>query len=305
LATPAKTKDSPESHRLLSLSLKWSVCYVLRRSSTNDNKLFKCKSRDTTANQQKEKGEQKLVVVRGHILRLLKQPKPLRDQLLVELPCLQAFRTGEVSSLRAEWVDLERGDIQVLDSKKFEMFTQPIISYDLVKHLDEYMKLTGISEGILIQPLPNAHHIGRKPGSKTVGAGLSTTQINRVWFKWEDICGIPKMPARMGRAYKACSMLYGFSAATGRKAPKKSIVCIMNLLRHNDIQTTEHYVSQSHLVNYEDFKAECLEGEDGKYSSFFSPLSPCQLKDTCHGFEPGCHCRMFQPQLEVEVKQQK
>jgi integrase len=243
--------------------------------------------------QRNEGAESKLVICRQHFLKLLACPKPLRDQLLIELPALEALRSGEVSSLRVEYVDFERGDLQVLDSKKNELLMVPL-DPTVAVHLAEYIQQEGLREGILIQPLPYAPHTGHKPGSKTQGVGLSINAIEWTWKKWCRSCSLPPLTPRMGRAYKACSMLYGFSATTGLKAPKKSIVCIMNFLRHDDIQSTEHYVSSKHMVNYEDFKAEFYEGLKSPFSS------GCARTESCPVSCEDCHCKFYQARIEVQ-----
>ena len=276
-----------EHERLLSLSLKWSVSYILRRSTTNDNKAIKRKTKGTTPNQQREKAEEKLVVYREIFTQLMKTPKPLRDQLVIELPCLQAFRAGEVSSLKAEYVCFESGDITVLDSKKKTEMQRPL-DPTIAKHVAEYVEQEHLGKGILLQPLSTAHHVGRKPGSKTVGAGISTTQIGRIWEKYCKALGISVMPARMGRAYFACYEHYVLG---------KPIGYIQFMLRHDDLQSTEHYLYEK-IVSYEDQKAIFLRGKQ----SPFSPSPVCSRFDACPLSTSNCKCRMFSPQLEVEVK---
>lgn len=88
------------------------------------------------------------LVYRERFERLLASPKNLRDQLVIELPTLQGFRTGEVSSFRAEWVDFDKGILLVLDSNKHQLFPLPLHP-TVAKHIMEYMQETGIKEGIL------------------------------------------------------------------------------------------------------------------------------------------------------------
>jgi integrase len=235
--------------------------------------------------QNTNQSEQKLVVYREIFTRLLNAPKSLRDQLIFDLPCLQAFRAGEVSSLKVEYVCFESGDITVLDSKKKTEMPRPLDPI-VAKHIAEYIQQEHLTRGILLQPLPTAHHVGRKPGSKTVGAGISTTQIGRIWEKYCKALGIPVMPARMGRAYFACYEHYVLG---------KPIGYIQFMLRHDDLQSTEHYLYEK-IVSYEDQKAIFLRGKQ----SPFSPSPSCSRFDACPLSAPNCKCRMFQNQVMEE-----
>ena len=284
-----------DEQRLLSLSLRWSVCYVMRRCTKNGNKTPNSNNEPPTRcdqmqhpSAQRERAEGKRIVYRAHFKRLLSLPMSIRDKLVIELPTLQAFRSGEVSTLRAEHVDIENGDIQVLDSKKRQLFTLP-----LDPTVAEHIIQLNIHEGYLIT------------GRKRTGLGLHVTHVERIWADRCIEAGVPVMSPRMGRAYKACSMIYGFSPTTGARRPKKSVVCVMHYLRHDNLQSTQHYVASPNLVYYEDFKAECQEGEESPFDG-----SECLLMDRCLGYEFGCHCRMFQrgrmfPEatINTEIKQ--
>lgn len=267
--------------------LAWTVQAVLCRSTITIKSTKKRIARTPlplNLTQKPNQSEQKIIVYREYFLKLLKTPKCLRDQIVIELPTLEGFRSGEVSSLRKEYIHFDSGDIEVLDSKKGKLFTLPL-DETLAKHLDEYIQKQGIKEGIVIQPLPNAPHTGRKEGSKTLGVGLSDNAIEYIWKKCCIMANVPVMSPRMGRA---------FLAVMEHFVHGKPIGYIKFVLRHDTLQATEHYV-YSRIVDYGDMKALFYRGK----SEAFSLLSPCQLKDTCHGYEPGCRCRMFQ---KVEVK---
>jgi len=226
--------------------------------------------------------EGKIIVYRGYFVRLLSIAKPLRDQLIIELPTLQAFRTGEVSSFRVEYIDFERGDLQVLDSKKYKLFTIPLDG-TVAQHLAQYIHAKGLTEGFVIQSETKAGR-KRKLGSKTKGVGLSLTAIQRVWDKWCVAAGIPVMSPRMGRAYFACVWYF---------VDHKNIYDLQAILRHDDILATEKYLSKIH--SYEDLKTEFYRGK----KSAFSALSSCTRFDACPLATPDCYCRMFQPKIEV------
>lgn len=219
----------------------------------------------------------KIEIYRSHFKIVLARPKNLRDQLILEGPILQALRPGEVSSLRAEWLDFETGDMQILDSKKQEMFTRPM-DPQWAHTSEAYMIENHITSGILIQPLPNAHHTGHKKGARTRGEGLSVCQIERVWTEYFSECGFPIKSPREGRAYWACYEHYVRGMPEGY---------IQWFLRHDDPQSTKHYLF-SRIVDYESMKKLFYQGR-------MSPVpDACVLMDHCDLSEFGCRCRMFQ-----------
>jgi len=219
--------------KTLLLSLRWSVCYVLRRSTKNGNKTPDSNKQAPTqkhmqhSSAQRERAEGKIVVYREYFLKLLATPKSLRDQLIIELPCLEGFRTGEVSTVRAEWFDVPNGDLQVLDSKNGKMYTLPLDSTVAKCFLQ-----MNVTEGPLIT------------GRKHTGKGLSSCHIERIW---SDCCwnaNIPVMHPRLGRAYLATFEHFVLGKPTAY---------IQWELRHDSLQSTEHYLSR--IVDYKDMKA--------------------------------------------------
>jgi site-specific recombinase XerC len=226
-----------------------------------------------------------IVVYQARFIRLLRyQPKNLRDQIILELGALQGWRTGEISTLRAEDVGIEDFTIEVLDSKKHRYSTHPL-NYILWRHLKQYLQETGFKcKDYLIRPLPTAPRKNRKPGSKTRGVGLSDVQINWIFGKYSKLCGLPKpLTPREARAYFAANWLL---------ALKKSIFHLKVAMRHDHVETTIRYVAR--IVNFEDYAREFHQGEDSPFS-----LTECANANGCIGAIPGCRCRMFQPKIEV------
>jgi len=181
--------------------------------------------------------EGRIVVYRAYFQRLLKTSMPLRDRLVIELPCLEGLRSGEISTLRAEWIDLENGDIRILDSKKQTMFTLPL-DPTVAKHVIQL----GIHEGFLIR------------GRKRTGKGLSVTHVERLWKDYCVDAGIPPMSPRMGRAYFAVIEHFVL---------RKPIGYIQFMLRHDDLQSTEHYVNCD-IVDYGDMKEIFYQGKENR-----------------------------------------
>jgi integrase len=136
-------------------------------------------------------------VYRERFERLMALPKSLRDQLIIELPTLQAFRAGEVSSFRAEWVDFDKDILLVLDSNKQQLVPIPLHPI-VAKHITQYIRETQMPKGILLQ---SRRKSGHKVGSKTRGEGLSESHIQRIWQGHCKRIGIPPMSPRWGRAF--------------------------------------------------------------------------------------------------------
>jgi integrase len=233
----------------------------------------------------REKQEGRIVIYRDWFEKLLSIPKPLRDQLVIELPTLEAFRSGEVSSLRVENVDFERGDLRVLDSKKRQLFPIPLNPV-VAKHLDEYIQQEGIREGYVIRALPKAPHVGHKKDSKTLGAGLSESAIQKIWERCCLTANVPVMPPRTGRAYFATDWHF---------VKHKSMFHLMAILRHTNIRVTEDYLEK--LVTFEDLKAEFYQGMDSPFGS------DCVRAESCPVACADCHCRFYQARVEGQKVQ--
>jgi integrase len=148
--------------------------------------------------------------------------------------------------------------------------------------LEQHIHDKGLTDGIVLRPETKAGR-KRKPGSKTKGVGLSLTAIQRVWDKWCMAAGIPVMSPRIGRAYFACVWYF---------VDHKNIYDLQAILRHDDILATEKYLSKIH--SYEDLKTEFYRGKKSPF------LSPCTRFDACPLAASDCHCRMFQPKIEVK-----
>ena len=236
-----------------------------------------------TSSAQREKAEGNIEVHIRYVQQLLTAPKTLRNQVLCEAAFLQALRSGEISSLRREWLDFETGYYQLLDSKKNMMFTRPM-EIQFAKHTFELIQETGNTKGILIQPLPDAPHTGRKQGSKTPGEGLSTNYLADIIAKCCVAAGVPIMTPRIGRANVAVKEHFFLG---------KPAAYIQWLLRHDNLQSTEHYLSK--IVCYEDMKTLFFQGKE---SPFYR--SECGRSDSCPLSAPGCCCRMFQESVKVQ-----
>jgi len=219
--------------------------------------------------------EGKIIVYRRHFEKLLSFPKPLRDQLIIELPIKEGLRTTEVCTLRSQDVDFEHGDLWVLDSKKHRLMVIPLDA-EVAQHLAEYIQAHGVKEGILLAA-------ERKSDRKGKRGRLSKQAIEYLWNKWCRIVGIPKMSPRYGRAYFAVD----WHVVKG-----KSLIGLRNVLRHDEISSTEAYLNR--IYSYEDTKAEFQRG-----NKWFSNQSCSQAQ--CPISAVGCYCKMFKPKIELKI----
>lgn len=245
--------------------LAWSVqaiCFSRRFS----------KPKKTRQRQPSAKG--KIIVYRAYFLKLLNFPKPLRDQLIIELPTLNGFRTREVATVQREHVDLEKGDIQVLDSKKHVFSTLPM-GYMVWQHFEDFFIETHITSGLAFTPTPRAGR--RHEGHMTDQA------IEYIWRKYCKLADVPYMPPRLGRAYLAVTLL-----------ERMNLIDVMDMLRHTEPKVTLRYISK--IRDYAFFKAKFHRATESPF------VSECARSDSCPLATEGCRCRMFTPRLEVEAK---
>jgi integrase len=182
------------------------------------------------------RNEPVIVIYRSHILRLKEFPKPARDQLIIELATDMGLRSGEISTLRIENIDLERGRLLIVDSKRKQPYPVPL-TYDIAKHIEEVK--AGREEGLLI--LQDERNAWRR------GKPVTTIGLCYVWKKWARKAKLPNWRdynPRLGRHYFACEW-----AARGG-----NIETLRRILRHKSLLYTQIYLSR--LIFYEDIENE-------------------------------------------------
>ena len=263
--------------------LAWSVQAISYTETITIIKRGKTHRKTPNLFHSDEASEGHIIVCRARFLKLLKAPKSLRDQLVIELPTLMAFRTGEVTSARLEHVDFESGDMQVLDSKKYQLFLVPL-NPTVAMHLAEYVQKYDIESGVLFQR--------PKAGRQATKLELSSTTIHRIWAQSCKAAGVPYMPPRMGRAMFSVNWIWGNPE---QGIPKKTIKGLQVILRHDDILATEKYLNK--IMCYEDIKAEFNQGLKSPF------VAACARSKGCPLFVEGCHCRMFTPRIREETQQ--
>lgn len=120
-----------------------------------------------------------IVIYQAHFARLLAFPKPIRDQVIIELPCEIGLRTGEICMLLIENIDLEKGDMVVRDSKNYRLYPLAL-TFTLAKHIEQLVAYR--VEGWLIR---------QEPRSGKVSDNLMKPQSIRVyWLRWARRAGI-------------------------------------------------------------------------------------------------------------------
>jgi hypothetical protein len=218
----------------------------------------------------------RIIVYRKHFLKLLAYPKPLRDQLLFELPILEGFRTGEVVTLRVEDVDFENGDIYPLDSKKHKHFPVPLDPI-VAEHLAEYIKRKRLASGYIIRR-------GSGQGRWSIRHQETSILPETVFKAWQKYCkslDITEMSPRMGRAYFACKWVH---------VDHKSVFSLMAIMRHEEFNTTVHYLSK--IWDYEMLRSDFYQGMESPFAS------DCARGRSCPLSAPGCKCHAFTPRVE-------
>ena len=175
------------------------------------------------------------VLYRRAMLRLLAWPKPAFDQLAIALPCLMAFRAKEVGTWRAEYIDFQEGDAQVLDAKKKRLFVVPLntqVARDAEKVLE------GRGDGYVLR---SRSHVWKDKGTP-----LTPTAIWFIWHKWIQLAGldhVEDLSPLTGRRFFAAEWYYSQGL---------SLVTLQRIMRHTHFETTVHYVHT--LVFHEDVK---------------------------------------------------
>jgi len=211
----------------------WSVRWVLSVRVDKEAKRVRVK---TTAFATTMTGQGlTYVVYRRQMLELLRISKPAFDQLAIELPCLMGFRSEEVATWRAEYIDYAHGDTLVLDAKKHRLYSVPL-NTQVAKHAMEL--LGNREEGYVLQSRSNRQQDPEKP--------LTTIAIWYIWNKYVNaVCkdSTIEISPVVGRRFFAAEWHYSQGL---------SLVTLSRILRHSDPVVTMRYVQS--LVFHEDVK---------------------------------------------------
>ena len=221
--------DAERDRPLLAWSVRW-VLSVGARKPRKGARLDICYEVAMGTSQGKT-----FVLYRRQMLALLRFPKPAFDQLAIELPCLMGFRSQEVATWMAEYIDYQTMNTFVLDSKKKALFTVPLNLY-VAKHAEEV--LNGRDQGYVLRHRTKAKQFANQP--------LTPTAIWYIWDKWTKLAKLwnaKDISPNTGRRFFAAEWYY---------SQELSLVTLQMILRHSHFETTMRYVRG--LVFYEDMK---------------------------------------------------
>jgi len=205
----------------------------------------------------------------------------LRDYLLIRLPMKIGLRTGEICTLKVEYIDFVDRSFRVFDSKRKALSSFPL-PLDLVT-LQLIRDLIGdrVEGYVFIQ----------RRSWKRLKQGQPLT-VQEVWHIVRKIglaAGVEGFKPRVLREY---------FAAVWAHVEKKSLVTLQWILRHKSLETTQVYVNK--LVFWEDVKSE-YEGVKAKPFKETLPLreslcSSCLHRDVCRFAPLPSHvtgCRFY------------
>lgn len=222
-----------------------------------------------------------MILFRKHFIKLLEYPKPLRDQLIFELAILQAFRTGEIVTLKVNDIDFENGIIYVLDSKKHKHFPVPLHPI-MAEHLAEYIHVRRLVPDDYVFKKDTRR--GR-PSKNPKSTPILPQTIHQTWLFYDDKLGLPPITPRKGRGYFAYKWAF---------IDHKSDFFLQTvMMRHSHAETTNHYKAM--LVDWEAVREEFYRGLDSPF------ISECARSDKCPNSCPNCRCKNFLPQAETDL----
>lgn len=183
-----------------------------------------------------------ILLHRSDIQKLLQQPKILRDQIIIDLPTLEAFRTGEIAALNWQHVNEADGWVYVTNSKKNHLYPVPL-DWQLAQLLAQFRQECGEPQkGSVIKPLPSVNV------KKTAwGKPISNTAIEGVFKFYAKEAGIVnwnQYNPTLLRAYFAAEWV----------SQKRSWKMLQTIMRHNSLSTTMQYVTR--IIFWEDLQAE-------------------------------------------------
>lgn len=183
-----------------------------------------------------------VVVNREDILTLAEHPKILRDQVIIDLPRLQGFRTGEVAALRWEYVNEAERWIYVENSKKHHLFALPL-NWRLARLIARLRRREGMPQkGFVINPLPT---VNVKESAR--GKPISNTAI-------EDVVKDCARESKIFNWNKYNPTLLRASFAAEWFRQKRNLKMLQAMMRHNSLAMTMRYVSK--IIFWEDLNAE-------------------------------------------------
>lgn len=180
-----------------------------------------------------------VIMRRSDFGKLEKQPNFIRDKLIIRLPKKMGLRTGEVATLRCERIDLDEGNLWVLNSKKYHLYPLPI-DWQTASLLEKQMN--GRKKGYLLRPFET--EITKK---WAVDRPLSNKAIGNIWKSYArqaDLINWKEYTPRLGRCY--------FIREWIRRGGDIAVLC--KITRHTNLADLWLYANR--LVFWEEIKEE-------------------------------------------------
>lgn len=180
-----------------------------------------------------------ITVSREDFTKLKNFPKPARDQLIILLSTDMGFRSGEVATVRIENIDLDKGNVLVLDSKKYRLYPIPM-TYQVARTIEQVLAGDKRDEGYIIQQHDRCAWRRGKP--------VTTIGLCDIWKRWARRAGIrswQQYTPTLGRHYFAAWWHY---------VKHGNLEILRRIMRHKHLTTTQVYLSK--LIFYEDVQAE-------------------------------------------------
>lgn len=180
-----------------------------------------------------------IVLRRSDVERLISEPKPLRDELIIALPKRMGLRTREIATLRCEYIHFDEALLYIKNCKRYELYPLPL-DWKVEQLLTDY--INGRTEGWVIERFPSK---GVKKSA--YGKPLSNEAIQDVIKRHAKNAGIPNWQQFTPR------LLRCFFAAEWHKQDR-DIKVLKAILRHKELSTTFRYVNRIYF--WEDIEKE-------------------------------------------------
>lgn len=179
---------------------------------------------------------------RSDIQKLLQQPKILRDQIIVDLPTLEAFRTGEIAALDWQHVNEAERWIYVTNSKKDHLYPVPL-DWQLAQRLKRFRQECGEPQyGGVIRPLPSVN-VKRSAWGKPI-SNQAIEDVVKFYAREAGIFNWNQYNPTLLRAYFAAEWV----------SQKRSWKMLQTIMRHNSLSTTMRYATR--IIFWEDLRTE-------------------------------------------------
>lgn len=184
-----------------------------------------------------------IIIHRSDVEKLLQFPKKPRDQLIHELAAYMGFRTGEINTVRIEWLDVETGKCYVMDSKKRVLYPIPL-NYEIARLAAKVAD--GRTEGLLIRKFQTG-----RPRTHETDVSMTGDAVWDVVRRSARKAGI-----RNWRDYNPRLLRHYFAAtfAIGRDGKPGNLEVLRRILRHSKLLSLQFYLAR--LFFFEDVQEE-------------------------------------------------